>query len=179
LSIQLPLFSEENFFKDISIKITQIFLISIEMINFLTRRKLIKIMFRVPLTRLPLQKKKLLADSQTRPSIYISIEQYHFDEQINAVVYDCHRGIQENTDVVIHVIKTRFFQLAKLDKVLRLAHPNMKSVKQFPRKQWLGNRDQIVLEEGRHQLQEYLSSLTHVRGLLREESFRKCTKLPI
>jgi hypothetical protein len=135
-------------------------------------------MFRVPLASLPLQKKKLLAGSQTTPSMYISIEQYHYDEQIDAVVYDCHIGIQENTDVVIQVIKTRFSQLAKLDKVLRLTRLNLKPVKQFPRKQWFGNTDQIFLEERRRQLQEYLSSLTHIRGLLRDESFRKFAQLP-
>jgi hypothetical protein len=136
-------------------------------------------MCRVPHASLTPQKKQLLADSQTTPPIYIFLEKYQYDEEVKAVVYDCQIGIQENADVVIHVIKTRFSQLAKLDKYLHLSHLNLEQAKPFPQKRWFGNTDEKFLAERCRDLQDYLSSLTRIAGLLDEESFRKFGKLPI
>jgi hypothetical protein len=109
--------------------------------------------------------------------MYISIEKYQFDAELKAIVYDCQIGIQENSDIAIRVIKTRFSQLAKLDKYLRRAHANLGDARPFPHKRWFGNTDEKFLAERHRDLQEYLASLTRLSGLLGEESFRRFAKL--
>jgi hypothetical protein len=120
-------------------------------------------MSRIPLDSLGQQKRELLANSQTTPPIYIFIEKYHYEEGLKAVIYDCQIGIQDNTDVIIRIVKTRFSDLAAL--------------RPFPPKRWFGNTDDAFLSRRRMELQEYLASLTRVSGILREHAFRKFAKI--
>jgi hypothetical protein len=134
-------------------------------------------MCRVPLACLAQQKRELLANSQSTPPFYISIERQQYDEELKAVVYDCQVGIQENTDVVIHIVKTRFSHLAQFDKHLRKTEVDLRPLKPFPKKRWIGNTEESFLAERRRDLQEYLRSLTQISGILQKPCFRKFTTL--
>jgi hypothetical protein len=111
------------------------------------------------------------------PPFYVTIEKYQFDEELKAVVYDCQIGIQEKTDVIIHIVKTRFSQLTKLDKTLRMLEIAPKTLRPFPKKRWLGNTEERFLAERKCALQEYLTSVTQITRILQKPCFRKFAAL--
>jgi hypothetical protein len=89
------------------------------------------------------------------------------------VIYDLQIGIQKESDVVIHFLKTRFSQLAQLHKDLHFAGIDVNQIKPFPPKSWFGNLKKDFLSERCQALQAYLSSLTRVSTLLDKKCFRQ------
>jgi hypothetical protein len=113
--------------------------------------------------------------------MYISIENYKYDEALGATVYILQVGILQGQEVTVHSIVTRFSDMSKFNDVLRPVIEKCDFVKPFPKKKWFGNTDPAFIKTRCEDLEKYFASLTAVPGILHNEYFQnffgiKCLK---
>jgi hypothetical protein len=134
-------------------------------------------MFRIPVTSLPLKKRQMLAESRSRPPMYISIEDYHYDNSIGATVYTIQIGIQHGPDVSVHTINSRFAEISKFNDTLAQEKADVRT-NEFPKKKWFGNTKPEFVKQRSEDLENYLSGLTGIPGIIGKKNFRDFFGIP-
>jgi hypothetical protein len=128
-------------------------------------------MKRFPVSALPLSKQKMLLTCGSSPRFYLTIERYGLSEFVAAIVYEIQVGIQEEHDVVVHTVSTRFSELHQLNTELQRTLTGSARLAPFPQKRWLGNTTKSFLQTRANGLQEFLSSLVPVRNMSQRPEF--------
>jgi hypothetical protein len=109
--------------------------------------------------------------------MYIDIENYEHCSELGVVFYEVQIGVQTGSDVLIHLIKTRFSQLARLHDALCKAGIGANRLNPFPPEYWLWNLNKNFISTRRRALQEYLCSLTRVSTIVNYDCFRRFVQL--
>ena len=126
-----------------------------------------------PITELSQKKSAQLNLAVSIPPMYISVENYNFNTDFNAVFYTIEIGIQKDTKVCVHTISKRFSALQEFDNQIRPNFSESRYLLPFPPKKIFGNLDPSFLEKRMEQLQNYLGNLVRVPGLCETSIFRR------
>lgn len=126
-----------------------------------------------PITELSQKKSSQLNLAISIPPMYISVENYNFDKEFNAVFYTIEIGIQKGTNVCVHTVTKRFSALQEFDSQIRSNFSESRYLLPFPPRKIFGNLDPSFLEKRAEQLQNYLGNLVRVAGLCETTVFRR------
>lgn len=110
-------------------------------------------------------KQSQLLSSNSIPPMYITIEKYELDSEIDAIIYHLEVGIQHDTKVLTKTVMKRYSELRSFDTEIRKDFGDSKYMVAFPPKAFLRNKDPAFLEERSLQLQKWLTGLVKIPGI--------------
>jgi hypothetical protein len=125
------------------------------------------------ISSLPEKKLSQIQSSISIPPMYISIERFSLDPQVQATIYHIEIGLQKNDSVVFHSIDRRYSEIHALDAEIRKQFEDSHYLLAFPPKKFYGNKTPQFLQRRCEQLQKYLASLVMVPGIARSPSFAR------
>ena len=128
-------------------------------------------MLRIPISALSRQKNAQLALSATTPPMYIIIEKYSYDKDLKTHTYDIEIGTQDQHDVIIRKIKTRYSVLRKLHQSLKSSFRDTPIQPKFPPQKYIFNNNPEFIKERASDLQKYLAQLTKIPGVTHNSNF--------
>lgn len=110
-------------------------------------------------------KQSQLLSSNSIPPMYITVEKYELDAELDAIIYHLEVGIQRDTTVTTKKVMKRYSELRSFDTEIRKDFGDSKYMVAFPPKAFLRNKDPIFLEERKTQLQKWLAGLVRIPGI--------------
>jgi hypothetical protein len=125
----------------------------------------------VSIASLSQRKSEQLQSANSIPPMYISIEKYFLDPQVDAIIYHLEIGVQKNQSVSVWAIDRRYSELSHLDSDIRGQFGSSQYLLDFPPKKFYGNKDPQFLELRNDQLQRYLGGLVKIPGISSFPSF--------
>lgn len=125
----------------------------------------------IPVASLPPKKLQQLQHSTTDPRMYLFIDKFDLDPELNAVVYDIEVGIKKDAIVYVHTVQKRYSQLFEFDSLIRPLYKDNRYLQPFPPKKMFGNKSKEFLEQRAEALQRYLTNLVKVAGVVTTPHF--------
>ena len=111
--------------------------------------------------------------------MYISVEDYSLDKDLDCIMYKIEVGLMNGNYVKTYSSEKRFSDLREFDKQIKQDFGDSINLQPFPPRKIFGNKDPKFLERRKNQLQEYLSGLVNVAGLCESLIFRNTFNLMI
>ena len=109
--------------------------------------------------------------------MYITIERHEYDKTARAVVYEIQIGIQHDSDITTNTIRARYSEMDMLDRKIRETLDENVELRPFPAKKWIGNTSEAFIQQRTQDLQDYMTQLLKVPGILDNEHFRQFFKI--
>lgn len=131
----------------------------------------------IPLNQLDRKKLHQIQSSTVVPRMYLSIEKYNLDPEQNAIIYDIEIGIQKGQSVHVHNVQRRYSILQSFDEQIRPLFKESRFLQPFPPKKMFGNKDKQFLDQRSELLQNYLSNLVRVAGIVNTPAFIRCFEI--
>jgi len=134
---------------------------------------------RLQLSSISEDKIQQLSLSQSTPPFYLSVEAFEIDQTINVTFYTIEIGFRNGEEVIMHTVTKRYSSLEKLDKAIKSSDLNTTQLSDFPKKRYFGNTDRTFIRRRVQKLQEYLSCVSKIPGILKFPYFQTFFEISI
>lgn len=123
------------------------------------------------------KKQTQLSLSVTEPRLYIVINGYEYDFNLDAYLYTVEIGLQNEDIVDIKTRKIRYSQMYEFDKKIRPFFQEFRYLLPFPPKKYIGNKNPDFITSRMEQLQTYLGNLVRIPGICTSDAFMQTFRL--
>lgn len=123
------------------------------------------------------KKQTQLSLSVTEPRLYIVINGYEYDINLDAYLYTVEIGLQNDDIVDIKTRKIRYSQMYEFDQKIRPYFQEFRYLLPFPPKKYIGNKNPEFITSRMEQLQTYLGNLVRIPGICTSDAFMQTFRI--